>query len=146
MTMGTFQREARLKEPLPRTPQRGQRPPRQRFFPRRQPTQPLQHQKTVGQRHQAGVMVETTPGAALEMIQPQLFIHLLVALLHTPATLPPSHGLQAGRWLGQVRESVLDFAVVALLNQQPHRLGMGAVPGLPVVSWPNTYPGEAGSQ
>ena len=51
-------------------------------------SQLFQRQETVGQHHQAGVVVEAAPGAALEMIQAQFLLHLLVALLHRPAALP----------------------------------------------------------
>src|SRR5206468_224076 len=48
----------------------------------------LQHQEPIGEHHQAGVVMKPAPRPALEMIQPQLFLHLLVALLHRPPALP----------------------------------------------------------
>src|SRR5579871_1475274 len=45
----------------------------------------FQGQKAIGQQHQSGMVVKTTPGAALEMVQPQFLLHLLIALLDVPA-------------------------------------------------------------
>src|SRR4051812_45823317 len=63
-----------------------------RLLLRRGRALPLQRQKAVGQERQAGV-VEAPPGAALEVVQAELLLQLLVALLHRPAALPQANGL-----------------------------------------------------
>src|SRR5947209_18566131 len=70
----------------------------------------FQHQETVGQHHQAGVVMEPTPRAALEMIQAQFFLHLLVALLHRPAALPEPNRLDSAGPRREVRELMLTLA------------------------------------
>src|SRR4051812_2631310 len=65
-------------------------------------TMALQHQEAVGQQRQRRMVVEATPRPALEVVQPQLLLQLLVALLHRPATLPQTHRTDARRPLGQV--------------------------------------------
>ena len=87
----------------------------------------LQRQEAVGQHHQAGVVVEPPPRPALEVVQAQLLLHLLVALLHRPAALPQPDRLDPARVRRQVAEGVLDLAVGLLLDQQPDRLGPGAL-------------------
>src|SRR3954449_13613097 len=68
------------------------------FFPRQRRdlllAELLQHQEPISQHHQAGVVMEPTPGAALEMIQPLLFPFLLVALSRRPAALPEPDRLE----------------------------------------------------
>src|ERR1051326_3880944 len=67
-------------------------------------TQLFQHQEAIRQHHQAGVVVEPTPRPPLEMIQAEFFLHLLVALLHRPPTLPEPDRLKPTGPLGQIRE------------------------------------------
>src|SRR5260370_23420419 len=55
---------------------------------RRRATQALQGQKAIRQETQCGVVVEAWPGPPLEIVQPQLFLKLLAALLDLPARLP----------------------------------------------------------
>src|SRR6266567_4553896 len=45
-------------------------------------TQSLQGQEAIRQEAHGGVVVEPRPGASLEVVQPQLFLELLIALLH----------------------------------------------------------------
>src|SRR5713101_3850617 len=59
--------------------------------------QSLQGQEAIRQEAHGGVVVEPWPGASLEMVQPQLFLELLVALLHVPAALPQPNCLQHWR-------------------------------------------------
>src|SRR3954465_14880738 len=62
------------------------------FFPRQRRdlllAELLQHQESIGEHHQAGVVMKPAPRPALEVIQAQFFLHLLVTLLHRPAALP----------------------------------------------------------
>src|SRR4051794_5976911 len=61
-------------------------------------------QEAIGHHHRADVMVEPPPGAALEMSQAQLLLHLLIALLHGPAGLPQPDRPQSCRLRRQVAE------------------------------------------
>src|SRR5271165_3507095 len=64
----------------------------------------LQRQEPVRQHHQASVVMEPAPRPALEMVQTQFLLHLLIALFHWPAALPQSDRPDpAGPWR-QVRE------------------------------------------
>src|SRR4051794_23065537 len=75
--------------------------------------------------------METAPRAALEMIQAELFLHLLIALFHRPTALPQPDRRQPARVRGQVREGVLDLTIAAPLDQQPDRLGEAAAAASP---------------
>src|SRR5262245_14558000 len=86
------------------------------------------------------------PRPALEMIQAQLFLHLLVALLHRPAALPEPHRLESARPGRQVREGELNLAVGLLLDQQPVRLRVRTGAPLPALSRPDAHPTEAARQ
>ena len=44
--------------------------------------------------------MEAPPGAALEVVQAQLLLHLLITLLHRPAALPQADGPQPRRTPG----------------------------------------------
>jgi len=48
----------------------------------------LQGQEPERQHHQAGVVMKAPPRAALEVVQAQFLLHLLVALLDRPAAPP----------------------------------------------------------
>src|SRR5258708_39868937 len=93
----------RLQQSLQGAADRWDRDPRPRdaFAPRRCRDLPLTHlfqdQEPIGQHHQASVVMELTPRPALEMIQARFFLHLLVALLHRPATLPEPDRLDPTR-------------------------------------------------
>src|SRR3954453_9393433 len=127
---------------------RRERDPRSRdaFAPRRCRglllTQLFQDQEPIGQHHQAGVVMEPTPRPPLEMIQAQFFLYLLVALLYRPATLPEPDRLHPARPRRQVRGRGLELAVGLLLDQQPLRLGEGALAPLPALRRPDPHPGE----
>src|SRR4051794_9174953 len=88
-------------------------------------------------------MVEPTPRPALVVVQPEFFLHLLIALLHRPAALPQADRLDPARARRQVREGILDLAVGLLLDQQPDRIGPGALAGGPAAAGPHPQPGEA---
>src|SRR3954447_19381690 len=116
------------------------------FFPRQRRdlllAELLQHQEPIGEHHQARVVMKPTPRPALEMIQAQLFLHLLVALLHRPAALPEPDRLQPTRLDRQIREGELDLAVALLLDQQPVRRGEGTLTPSPSLSRPDPDPAE----
>src|SRR3954467_3945183 len=120
--------------------------PRPAFPPRRcrglLRAQLLQHEEPIGQHHQAGVVMEPAPRPALEMIQAQLFLHLLVTLLHRPAALPEPDRLEPTRLGRQIREGELDLAVGLLLDQQPVRRGEGTLTPSPSLSRPDPDPAE----
>ncbi len=64
----------------------------------------LERQKAVGQEAQRGVVVEAWPGPPLEMVQTQLLLELLIALLHLPARLPQTDRfVQAVEAAGKIR-------------------------------------------
>src|SRR3954452_24094892 len=105
-------------------------------------TQAFPHQEAVRQHHQAGVVMEPTPGPALGLIQAQSFLHLLVALLHRPAALPEADRLEPTRPHREIREGDLDLAVGLLLDQQPERLGTGTSSPLPALRRPDPDPTE----
>src|SRR5260370_16416168 len=56
---------------------------------RRRATQALQGHKAIRQETQCGVVVEACPAPPLEMVQPPLFLNLLVTLLAPPPPPPP---------------------------------------------------------
>src|SRR5271165_6994570 len=87
-------------------------------------------------------MMEATPRPALEMIQSQFFLHLLVALLHRPATLPEPNRFDPAGTRRQVREGILNLAVGSFLDQQPDRLGTRTSTFGPAQPRPNADPGE----
>ena len=118
----------------------------------RRAAQPLQCQEAIGQEAHGGVVVKAGPGASLEMVQPQLLVELLVALLHLPARLPQANRLQHGRLRRQVRQRIADGAITPPLHQQPARFGLQiryilrSATVLPAVGWPHALPGKLGVQ
>src|SRR4051812_38489632 len=89
------------------------------------------------------MVMEPAARPTLVVVQPQFLLHLLIALLHRPAALPQPDRLDPAGRLGQVREGVLELAVGLLLDQQPHRVGPGAIAGGPAGAGPDSQPGEA---
>src|SRR4051794_19472638 len=69
---------------------------------------PFEGEEAVGQERHGGVVVEAGPAPALEMIEAQLDLELLVAALDLPAFLPEADRLLQGGARWQVREGVLD--------------------------------------
>src|SRR5947209_19095524 len=69
-------------------------------------------------------MMPTRPGAAFKMIEPQLFFHLLVVLLHPPA--PPGRGYQSpqAHIFRQITQIVFDRPRLVCwpLHQEPNLL------------------------
>src|SRR6266849_1601266 len=61
--------------------------------PRRNAMRPLKGQEAVGQKAERGMVVEARPGTSFEVIQPQLFLELLVALLDLPTRFPQPDSL-----------------------------------------------------
>jgi len=102
----------------------------------------FQGQETIGQQHQAGRVVKPTPRAALKMIQPQFFLHLLVALLHRPAAFPEPHRLDPTGAHRQIREGILDLAAGPFLDQQPDWLGPRTAAPCLILARPDANPGE----
>src|SRR5437764_1481656 len=86
--------------------------------------------------------MKPAPRPPLEVVQAQLLLHLLIALLHRPAAPPEPDRLDPARSLGEVAESVFQLAVGLLLDQQPDRIGARAVAGGPAVPGPDPQPGE----
>src|SRR3954451_6123065 len=58
---------------------------------------PLQQQEPVGQHDHCRVVVEPPPGPALEVVESEFLLHLLVPLLDRPATLPQADGPNGAR-------------------------------------------------
>src|ERR1700682_4950859 len=102
----------------------------------------FQGQETIGQHHQAGVVMKSAPRAALEVCQTQLLLHLLVALLHRPAGLSEPNRFDTAGPCRQVRETILDLAVGPLLDQQPDRSGARTGAFGPTLARPDADPGE----
>src|SRR5262249_10581477 len=109
-------------------------------------TPPLQQQKAIRQQGHTHVVVQAPPRAPLEVVQAQLFLQLLIPLLHRPAALPQSDSLLAAGVRRQVRERILDLAIRLLFDQKPHRLRAGTFAPLPAVAGPDAKPGEAAAQ
>src|SRR3954453_9943435 len=79
------------------------------------PPEPQVLEEGEGQLAEQGVVMEPAPGAALEVVQPELVLELLVHLLADPARLDQS-GQDLERRAGrEVREVVLPFAARAVL-------------------------------
>src|SRR5688572_2636487 len=87
------------------------------FFP-----EPQVLQKGEGELAQEGVVVQATPRAALEVVQAQLLLELLVRLLAHPAGLDPRHENLERRVGRVVREMVLSLPRVAVLTHEPDLL------------------------
>src|SRR6266542_3970743 len=112
------------------------------------PASTLQRQEAIRQETQRGMVVEAWPGAPLEVIEPQFFLELLVALLHLPARFPQTDGLgQRGRrW--QIGQRVADRTIAAPLHQQPACFGgrvghiVSRASHAPAMRWPDAYPRE----
>src|SRR5262245_14444480 len=88
------------------------------------------------------MVVKPTPRPALEMIQAQFLLHLLVALLHRPAALPEPHRLNPAGPRRQIGEGEPDLAIGLLLDQQPDRLDEGTLTALPTLRRPDPDPAE----
>ena len=91
---------------------------RRRIFPRPRPTVPGEAevlQKGHGDHDHEGVVVEPMPAPALEVVEAEFLLHLLVRLLADPARLDePGEALDRGVG-GQVGEVVLRLAGGAAL-------------------------------
>ncbi len=118
----------------------------------RHATQALQRQKTIRQKAHSGVVVKTRPRASLEVVQTQLFLELLVALLDVPATLPQLNRVDHRCLSRQVRQRIADRAIASPLHQQPACFGfqvrhIASRPAmLPTVRRPHPHPSELGLQ
>lgn len=51
----------------------------------------LENQERMGHRTQGGVMVKASPQSTLEVVEPDLALHLFVVSLHAPAQLAQPH-------------------------------------------------------
>src|SRR5687768_11077993 len=92
--------------------------PRILFFPSRL-SDPAALQEGVGHHGHQSVAVEPGPRAALEVVQAEFFLELLMGLLAYPARLDRA-GQSLDRGVGRkVREIVFAFAIRAMLAHQP---------------------------
>src|SRR5262249_16545732 len=80
------------------------------------------------------------PRPPLEVVQPELLLHLLVPLLDRPPALPQPDRPQGARPGRQIGQGVLDLPVGLLLDQQPDRGGAGTLPSLPTHPRPHPTP------
>ena len=87
----------------------------------------------VSQQDHHHAVMEVTPRTALEVIQAQLFLQLLVPLFHPPAALPRTHCRLVAGACRQVRYCELQRPVVVFLDQQPHGYGLGTCALCPTV-------------
>src|SRR5206468_4216837 len=90
--------------------------------------------------------MEPAPRTPLVVVQPEFFLHLLVTLLHRPSALPQPDRPDPAGAARQVRQGILDLAVGLLLDQQPDRIGPGALAGGPAAAGPDPKPGEPPGQ
>ena len=103
-------------------------------------------QEREGELAQEPVVVQATPASALEMVEPQLVLHLLVHLLADPTSLDQGRQdleRRIGRVIGQV---VLPLAAGAMLADQPSLFTRKMLPfgGYRPVGHPDPDGGERG--
>lgn len=89
------------------------------FPPLRCGSEPKVLEKRQGDHHQKRMMVQAGPAAALEVIKPQLLLHLLVPLLTHPARLDPRRQGAERRVRGQVAQVIFGRARAAAFADQP---------------------------
>src|SRR2546428_4708901 len=110
----------------------------------------LQRQEPIGQETQRRMVVEPRPRATLEVIQSQLLLELLIALLHLPARFPQADRFRQGRGRWQVGQRVADRTIGPPLDQQPARFGgrvgqvISRAAHAPAMGWPDAHPGKLG--
>jgi hypothetical protein len=113
-------------------------------------TQMLQEQVS-DQRHQ-GMSMQTAPRAALEVVEPKLFLHLLMRLLADPTRFDRRGQLLQLRVGRQVGEIVLALALPAMLAHQPDLIAGKMLSRLVVqanrrpVGHPHAHGGKPGPQ
>src|SRR3954453_10504163 len=105
-------------------------------------------QEGEGEPAQQRVVVQPAPRAALEVVEAELLLELLVRLLAHPARLDGRRQLLEGRVGREVREVVLALAAGAVLAHQPHLLAgqVPAVPELTALGRAHPYGGELGRE
>ena len=89
----------------------------------------FERQEAKGEHHQGGVVVEAAPASALEVVEAEFLLHLLVALLDLPTLAPEPHRLEPGGAWRQVAKSELDGAIGLFLDEQPEGFLVGAATG-----------------
>src|SRR5713101_2858461 len=92
------------------------------------------------------MMMEPPPAAALEMVEPELILELLIVALDAPAQLGEADEVDDGRRLRQGREPILrrfGFAPRPLDEQPRLRPGLRAL--LIAMGGPHAQPREAGA-
>ena len=106
-------------------------------------------QEGEGEPAQERVVVQPAPGAALEVVEPQLLLELLVRLLAHPARLDGRRQLLEGRVRREVGEVVLALARGPALADQPDLLAGQMLSGLPAqlnrrsIGDPHTHSGKS---
>ena len=90
---------------------------------------PFQQQERISQTNQSDMVVPTRPASTFVMIQPELFLQLLVVLLHAPAQLRQTGQPLQRRLNGQVGKPVLGGRCFILgpLDQNPNLFQLGVV-------------------
>jgi hypothetical protein len=113
------------------------------FFP-----EPSLLQESESHGRQQDVMPQGAPTATLEMVEPKLFLELLVRLLADPSRLDALRQLLERRVGGQVGEVVLALTAGAVLADQPHLVAgqMEAIADGGAVGRPHPQRGELGPQ
>ena len=109
------------------------------------PPEPQMLEEGHGELAQEGVVVQAAPAPALEVVQAQLVLHLLVHLLANPARLDQG-GQRLERGLGwEVGQVVLPFTGGAVLAYQPRLLAGEVLPscGDRPVGHPHPHPQAA---
>ena len=95
---------------------------------------PLQQQERISQTNQSDMVVPTRPASTFVMIQPELFLQLLVVLLYAPAQLRQTGQPLQRRLNGQVGKPVLGRCCFILgpLDQDPNLFQLGVVSNMTV--------------
>src|SRR3954463_1738086 len=107
------------------------------FSPRSCP-QPQMLQEQIRNQGQQRMPMQAPPRAALEVIEPEFFLELLVRLLTYPARLDQGGQLLQRRVWRQVGQVVLALPRGTVLAHQPHLIAGQMLMGLPVQTnrWP----------
>ncbi len=89
---------------------------------------PAQGEEVVGHHAEGGVVMETSPRSALEVVQPHLTLHLLIVALHPSAQLGQAHQLLERGVCRERREVVVRRDLLVLgPPRSSHTFSLGGV-------------------
>ena len=83
----------------------------------------------MGDGAECGVVMEPSPGTALEVVEPKLLFHFLVITFDTPAKLDERHQALERGGFGKVGEEEFKwaFGIAGAFDDQPDRLCLGSL-------------------